>query len=144
MKLKELSNLQINEILKDNNKFNGCYSKDIIPKKLKNGYYIINLDNHYGKGTHWTCMFINNERNIYFDSFGIIAPNEVEKVIKPYVFNTLDCQQEYAESCGWWCINFITYMSKHNKNYYKHFNDYINRFTDNAIYNEKLLNKSFK
>jgi hypothetical protein len=143
MKLKELTNIEINEILNNNNKFHGCYSKDIIPKKLKYGYYIINLDNHLNGGTHWTCMFINNERNIYFDSFGFVAPNEVESRIKPYVYNTLDLQQEYSSSCGWWCIDYITYMSKYNKNYYKHYADYINKYTSNAIYNEKLLSNHF-
>ena len=32
--------------------FNGVYSRDNLPKKIKNGAYIINLDEYADLGTH--------------------------------------------------------------------------------------------
>ena len=37
----------------------GIYMKDMLPKKLQNGNYIINLESSNGgrnNGTHWTCL----------------------------------------------------------------------------------------
>ena len=56
--------------------FRGIYSRDGLPKKIKKECGIINLDDITGPGTHWVCY-----RNIdsvveYFDSFGLIMPNE--------------------------------------------------------------------
>ena len=56
--------------------FRGIYSRDGLPRKIKKECRIINLDDTQGSGTHWVCY-----RNIdsvveYFDSFGLIMPNE--------------------------------------------------------------------
>ena len=60
--------------------FRGVFSKDMLPKQIKNRECgIINLNDHIGAGTHWVCY-----RNIdrfweYFDSFGLPMPIEVKK-----------------------------------------------------------------
>ena len=35
--------------------FNGVYSRDNLPNKIKDGAYVINLDGHSDIGTHW-CL----------------------------------------------------------------------------------------
>jgi hypothetical protein len=37
-------------------KLNGIYMKDELPSYLKEGNYIINLQNHDESGSHWTCF----------------------------------------------------------------------------------------
>ena len=66
--------------------FRSIYSRDNLPEKihrLEKG--IINLDDSIGRGSHWVCY---NYRNIdeqfseYFDSFGLIMPNEIKNYLK--------------------------------------------------------------
>jgi hypothetical protein len=77
MKFEALTNIQLNDILRDVKNYNGCYSKDKLPNKLKCGFYIINLESYYkknGKGTHWVCFYYSPSCSLYFDSMGFVAP----------------------------------------------------------------------
>ena len=67
-----LSNIFINDLLKNEKYFIGCYSKDNIPLIKNNESIIINTQNSYSNKTgHWIALTRNN-KNIYaFDSFGI-------------------------------------------------------------------------
>ena len=39
--------------------------------KVKDGVYVINLDDKQSKRTHWISLFINWNTAAHFDSFGI-------------------------------------------------------------------------
>ena len=54
----------------DESKFNGVYSRDNLPKKIKNKAYVVSLDNYADIGTHWVVSYVSNNKAIYFDSFG--------------------------------------------------------------------------
>ena len=41
-----------------------------ICQKVKDGTYVINLDEYGDIGTHWIPLFCNRSEIIYFDSFG--------------------------------------------------------------------------
>ena len=60
------------EIRKYQNKFkvNGVYSRNN-SSKIKDGTYIINLDEHESIGTHSIALYVNAENVTYFDSFGV-------------------------------------------------------------------------
>ena len=65
-----------------NAEFNGVYSRDNLPKKLKDGVYVINFDEYTDSGTHWIALYLLNIEIIYFDSFGIEhVPKEVKEFI---------------------------------------------------------------
>ena len=51
-------------------RFNGVYSRDNL-QKIKNGGYIINLDENSDIGTHWVALYVQNNNVTYFDSFGV-------------------------------------------------------------------------
>ena len=52
-------------------KFNSVYSRNNLPK-IKDGTYVINLDQFKLIGTHWIVLYVNGNNNvIYFDSFGV-------------------------------------------------------------------------
>ena len=55
---------------KNEPRFNGVYSRDNLPK-IKDGAYIINLDEYCDIGTHWVALHVNNNNVTYFDSFGV-------------------------------------------------------------------------
>ena len=42
-----------------------------LPKKIKDGAYVINLDGYEDRDTHWIALFCNKNEIVYFDSFGV-------------------------------------------------------------------------
>ncbi len=86
----ELSNIDIINVINDmklNKYFAGVYSKDELPINLKHtNYYIFNLDNKSGGGTHWTVFYYYYPlASLYFDSFGFVSAEQVEDKIEPYI-----------------------------------------------------------
>ena len=70
------------EIIKYENesRFDSVYSRDKLPNKIKDGAYLINLDEYSDIGTHWVALYVKNNDITYFDSFGVEhIPNEQEK-----------------------------------------------------------------
>ena len=60
-------------------RFNGVFSRDILPKKIKDGNGVINLDEYPDLGTHWIALFCKKKNEIiYFDSFRVeYIPEEI-------------------------------------------------------------------
>ena len=50
-------------------RFNSVYSRDNLPNKIKDGAYVINLDEYSDIGTHWIALYVKNNDITYFDSF---------------------------------------------------------------------------
>ena len=84
-----LTNFEIQKYYKNELRFNGVYSRDNLPK-IKDGAYIINLDEHYDIGTHCTALWFNNNNVTYFDSFGVeYIPKEIKAFINRSLSSTL-------------------------------------------------------
>ena len=66
-----LTNFEIQAYYQNEPRFNRVYSRDNLPHKIKDGPYVINLDEYSDIGTHWIALFVNNKTATYFDSFGI-------------------------------------------------------------------------
>ena len=78
-----LTNFEIQNYYQNEARFNGAFSKDNLPKKLKDGTYLINLDEYADIGTHWTALFCKRSEIVYVDSFGIeYVPEEIKKFIR--------------------------------------------------------------
>ena len=125
-----LTNFEIQKYYENESKFNGVYSRDNLPHKIKDGAYIINLDEYSDIGTHWVALYVNNNNVTYFDSFGV---EHVPKEIKKFVNGSLSITtnifriQEYdSVICGYFCIGFIDYMFKG-----KTLTEYTNLFSPN-------------
>ena len=139
-----LSNLEIIDIIKNRNlekHFGGIYSKDQLPNELiKDKFYIVNLQDHdEGGGTHWTAFYYNYpSTSIYFDSYGFIAPRDVQKRITPYIFNDKDIQDFNSSACGFYCIAFITFLyNKTDK--VQMYKTFLKLFKLETIKNDKIL-----
>ena len=52
-----LTNFEILRYYKNEPSFNGVFSRNNLPKKIKDGTYIINLDEYANVGTHWIALF---------------------------------------------------------------------------------------
>ena len=137
------SNSDLSNIIKNINikNFNGVYPKDQLKKPLKNGFYIINLDNSGGSGTHWTTLYkINDGLSLYYDSFGFYPPEEIEDLLHKYEYNKKQIQDIDSTSCGFYCVAFIKFM--HNKqDKLKSFNTFIKLFGNNTVNNEIILHQ---
>ena len=87
-----LTNFEIQQYYQNESKFNGVYSRDNLPNKIKDEAYIINLDEYSDIGTHWVALYVKNNDTTYFDSFGVEhIPKEIikfigNKNIKTYFF----------------------------------------------------------
>ena len=64
-----LTNFEMQIYYENEPKFNGVYSRNNLTK-IKDGAYIINLDEYESIGTHWIALYVNDNNVTYFDSFG--------------------------------------------------------------------------
>ena len=54
-----------------------------MPNKIKDGAYVINLDEYSDIGTHWIALWVDNNSITYFDSFGVeYIPKEIKAFIR--------------------------------------------------------------
>ena len=95
-------------------RFNGVYSRDNLPK-IKDGIYIINIDEYSDIWTHWVGLYINSNDATYFDSFEVAhIPKEIKTFIgnKNIITNIFRIQAYDSIMCGYFCIGFISFMLK--------------------------------
>ena len=53
-----------------------------MPKTIKDGAYVINLDEYADVGTPCIALYVKNSEVIYFDSFGVEhVPTEIKRFI---------------------------------------------------------------
>ena len=73
-----LTNFEIQRYNQNEPRFNGVFSRNNQPKKIKDGAYIINFHEYADVGTHWIALFCNRNKIVYFDSFGVEhVPEEI-------------------------------------------------------------------
>ena len=63
-------------------RFNGAYSRDNLPDKVKHGRYINKFWWGFNIGTHWIALDATNGNITYFDSFGV---EHIPKEIKIFI-----------------------------------------------------------
>ena len=105
-----LTNFEIQAYYQNEPRFNGVFSKDNLPNIIKNGAYVINLDEYYDIGTHWVALYVNNKTVTYFDSFGVEhISKEIIKFIdnKNIITNIFRIQAYDSIMCGYFCIGFM-------------------------------------
>ena len=77
-----LTNFEIKKYYKNEPRFNGVFSINNLPKKIKDGAYVIKFDEYADVGTHWIALFCNRNEIVYFDRFGVEhVPEEIKKFI---------------------------------------------------------------
>ena len=89
------------------------YLNTILLKIIKDGAYIINLDDYPDLGTHWIALFCKKIEIAYFDSFGVEhIPEEIKEFTgnKNMKANIYRVQTNDSIMCGYFCIGFIGFM----------------------------------
>ena len=112
-----LTNFEIQIYYKYELRFNGVFSRNNLFKKIKDGAYIINLDEYEDVGTHWIALFCKKNEIVYFYSFGVEhIPEEIKEFIekcpgkKNIKANIFRIQENISIMCGYFCIGFIDFM----------------------------------
>ena len=98
-------------------RFNGVFSRNNFPKKIKDGTYVTNLDEYADVGTNWIALFCTKNEIVYFDSFGVEHnPEEIKNFFgefpenKNIIANIFRVQANDSVMCGYFCIGFIDFM----------------------------------
>ena len=102
-----LTNFEIQQYYQNELRFNGVYSRDNLPNKIKDWTYVINLDEYSDIGTHWVALYLNNNDVTYFDSIGEEhIPKEIKKFIgsKNVITNIFGIQAYDSIMCAYFCI----------------------------------------
>ena len=133
-----LSNIFINNLLKDEKSYVNTFSKDEIPLIKNNKSLIFNLQNSNQSGSHWCSLSRKNNNIFIFDSFGIghISKNiyEICKNVN-IITNIYRIQDINSNLCGLFCILFCLYKVN-NKN---KFIEFLNMFNVNDFIKNELI-----
>ena len=136
----ELTNGELSQLVKHYKikNYHGAFIDDRMPTKLKNGYYIINLNGR----SHWTCLLKDGDKYFYFDSYGFVASQEVEDQINEYMYSDLQLQHLNSSSCGFFCIAWMKWMQDHkHKDKKICYLSFLKLFSEDPKENEVILHR---
>ena len=128
-----LSNIFINNLLKDEESYLNTSSKDEIPLIENNKSLIFNLQNSNEKGSHWISLSRKNNNIFIFDSFGVghISKN-IYDIYKKFniITNIYRIQHINSNLCRLFCVLFCLYNVNSKNKFIEflnlfHVNDYI-------------------
>ena len=122
--MKALTTAEIDALLGSNNYtkkyFAGTYPACVVPTTKRQKFaFISNTDEHQNPGTHWNAFAVNGKTLTFFDSFGrspwdASFPIFFEKYASQFDivrFVKLRVQGLESNSCGFFCIHFVDYIS---------------------------------
>ena len=138
-----LTNFELQKYYQNKPRFNDVFSRNNLPKKIKDGAYVINLDEYADVGKHWIALFCNRNEIVYFGSFGVEhVPEEIKEFIwnKNIKVNIFRVQANDSVMCGYFCIGFIDFMLAGKK-----LTDYTNLFSPHDFKkNDDIILSYFK
>ena len=118
-------------------RFNSLFLKRKL-HRIKNGAYVINLDDKQSKQTNCVSLFIERNAAVYFDSCGIeyVLQEVLSKIKDKSITRKISrIQNDNSIMCGFYCIAFIEFMIAG-----KILLDYIHLFSPNYYKkNEKII-----
>jgi hypothetical protein len=121
--IEPLSNFQLIEKCEELQiqKFKDVFMRDELNKNrksTKDECLILNIDESRKQGTHWTCLFIKNDK-LYFDSYGFPPPLDVEEYYtgNERYYNSFKIQQNNEVICGHYCI-YVLYRLSNGYDFY--------------------------
>lgn len=112
-----LSDRDIDEYYSQEPKYGGCFSAAHLRKAKPNKFWILNLDDPNGGGTHWVLLsMLTPKKPFYFDSFGVPPDDGVLKAIRgnksspKILYNTVQLQGLENNDCGSYCIDVANHL----------------------------------
>ena len=108
-----LINFEIQKYYQNEPRFNRDYSRENLLDKIKDGEYVINLDEYSDIETHWIDLYALNNNVTYFDSFSVehIRKEIIIFIDKSIVVTNVFRIQAYdSVMCRYFCIGFIDHL----------------------------------
>ena len=108
-----LTNFEMQKYYENEPRFNGVFSINNLPLKIKYGAQVINLEEYADVGTDWIALFCNRNEIFYFDSFNVEhVPEEIKEFVgnKNIIGNIFQVQTNDLVMCGYFCIGFIDFV----------------------------------
>ena len=108
-----MTNIEIQKYYQNKPRFNGVYCRDNLPDKIKDGAYVIKVDEYADVRTHWIPLLALNNDITYFDSVGV---EHIAKEVKKFIGNKnmktsmFRIQKYDSIMCGYFCIGFMEVM----------------------------------
>ena len=133
-----LSNIFINNLLKDERSYLGTFSKDEIPLIENNKSLIFTLQNSDQLGSHWLALSRKDNNIFIFDSFGIgHIPKKIYDIYKNFniITNIYRIQHINSNLCGLFC----TLICLYNVNSKNKFIEFLNMFNVNDYIKNELV-----
>lgn len=135
-----LTNFDIDDLIKKLKipNFRGVFMRDTLPKRPRRVECgIMNFNTSAQSGSHWVCWYKSGSHRIYFDSFGCICPDELQRYLKTATEykndtlciqrNTDQVQQPNTRICGQLCLYILKQLSDGRK-----FQDVIHSLKKNS------------
>jgi hypothetical protein len=95
--------------------FDGVYASDCLPLFCGGGDtgLVMNMDPSDQSGSHWVCIYIQNGKGEYFDSYGMAPPLEdflgfLDRNSRSWSYNKQELQSLDSMVCGHYCIWFLS------------------------------------
>ena len=137
-----MNSREIEELLKFEKNFIGCFAYDDLPKFPKKypAKLIINTGSVSTNGDHWIALTMNTKECLYFDSFGLPVINQeimkwLQGKYESLIYSNICIQHFSSDLCGAFCIAFLENVI--NSRSYERF---INSFYHVEIsLNDKIL-----
>lgn len=124
---------------------NGVYPRDLLPRSVTTPTAIVvNTDPHTRPGTHWTAIYISEDRVAdFFDSYGR-PPNSTSKDFiqrnsRASRFSTVSLQSSTSTVCGQYCVIFLLFRSRGVS-----MDHFLNIFTKSTVYNDTIISLLYK
>ena len=108
-----MTNIEIQKYYQNKPRFNGVYCRDNLLDKIKDGAYVIKVDEYADVRTHWIPLLALNNDITYFDSVGV---EHIAKEVKKFIGNKnmktsmFRIQKYDSIMCGYFCIGFMEVM----------------------------------
>ena len=99
------TNFELKEYFENEPRFYGVYFRDNLSKTIKNGTYVINLDEHADVSTYWIALNVKINEVIYF-------LEEIKRFIghKNTKTDIFGIQADNSIMCGYFCTGFINFI----------------------------------
>ena len=120
-----LSNFDLLELVKYLKvpNFRGVFMRDTLPDTPHDKECgVVNFNKSSEPGSHWVAYYKDGDKRIYFDSFGQVAPTEIQKYLKseeefrnnkPVIQRNTDIVQKVnTKICGQLCVYVLDSLSK--------------------------------
>ena len=77
-----LTNFEIQKYYQNEQRFNRVFSRDNMSKKIKDGAYVMDLDEYADVGSYWIGLFCNRNEIAFFNIFVVEHfPEEFKEIV---------------------------------------------------------------